>query len=830
MSLDFTNLGGQSVLDTATEPRRIFAALPSKHPNYGYPRDVQSEIWDAWHARRSDRDLVIKMNTGGGKTVVGLTLLKSCLNEKVGPAVYVTPNNHLTEQALAEAGRLGLKVTTEPRDPSFQSGRSILIINIAKLVNGKSVFGIAGDSRQRIKIGAVVIDDAHACVATIAEQFTLKIPYAHAAYAALLEMFESDLRFQSPAGWKDLGTKDRRVALRVPFWAWEDRRDQVLDLLHQYRDDEEFQWAWPLIKDALPLCRPVISADSIEIAPPCPAIDQIPAFAEAQRRIYMTATLADDSILVTHCGADAKSIAIPITPRSAGDLGDRMILTPMDSFPGIDDDDIRDLLVNQAKRHNVVVIVPSRRRADWWRPHAAEVHDATSIAPAIERLKAGHVGLVVLINKYDGVDLAESACRILVIDGLPEAYSGQDRLEALALDDTQAMVTRQIQRIEQGMGRGVRSNEDFCVVILMGARLIQRLNQMGSLTDLSPGTRAQIDLSQGVAEMLSGKPFSDLPSVIDQCLTRDPTWVAASRNRLDSVTYDPTSLVTTDAVAQREAFELATIGQFGAATAKLQKAIDVTTDPKLRGWLKEIAAGYLHRVDQVKAQALQASAKADNKALLTPKVGVKYAPVKWLTDQAEAASKHLSETYSSSAELAIGIHALVDDLMMVGDDQRASQRFERAMLDLAHHLGLPAERPDHDQGVGPDLLWAIGLDKYLIIECKSEATTDFIAKKDAAQLSQSMDWFEQSYPNASGTPMMVHPVAKLHAKATMPASSRVIDRGKLASLRTAAATYGRALSAGGTLPTTAEIAAQLKALHLAGPSLINSYAIPPRAG
>ena len=46
------------------------------------------------------------MNTGGGKTVVGLLMLKSCLNEGVGPAVYVTPDNYLVSQAKGTLGAL----------------------------------------------------------------------------------------------------------------------------------------------------------------------------------------------------------------------------------------------------------------------------------------------------------------------------------------------------------------------------------------------------------------------------------------------------------------------------------------------------------------------------------------------------------------------------------------------------------------------------------------------------------------------------------------------------------------------------------------------------
>src|SRR4051812_8379942 len=96
--LDFDRLSRGSASDKATEPRRIFNALPAKAAKYAYPRAVQTEVWEAWHTRRAERDLVIKMNTGAGKTVVGLLVLKSRLNEGVGPVVYLTPDTYLSDQ------------------------------------------------------------------------------------------------------------------------------------------------------------------------------------------------------------------------------------------------------------------------------------------------------------------------------------------------------------------------------------------------------------------------------------------------------------------------------------------------------------------------------------------------------------------------------------------------------------------------------------------------------------------------------------------------------------------------------------------------------------
>ena len=80
------------------------------------------------------------MNTGSGKTVVGLVLLKSYLNRQKGKAVYIVPDNYLTKQVIEESKKLGITCTDDVDDFSFSSGKSILVTNISTLVNGKSKF------------------------------------------------------------------------------------------------------------------------------------------------------------------------------------------------------------------------------------------------------------------------------------------------------------------------------------------------------------------------------------------------------------------------------------------------------------------------------------------------------------------------------------------------------------------------------------------------------------------------------------------------------------------------------------------------------------------
>ena len=92
MPLDWSQVGARD-REPLLRPRDIFAALPSRP--WPYLRQEQGEVLEKWFARRDDRDIVIKQNTGGGKTVAGLLIAQSILNEGAGKAVYLAPDTYL---------------------------------------------------------------------------------------------------------------------------------------------------------------------------------------------------------------------------------------------------------------------------------------------------------------------------------------------------------------------------------------------------------------------------------------------------------------------------------------------------------------------------------------------------------------------------------------------------------------------------------------------------------------------------------------------------------------------------------------------------------------
>lgn len=189
----------------------------------------------------------------------------------------------------------------------------------------------------------------------------------------------------------------------------------------------------------------------------------------------MTATLSDDSVIVTHFGADPNSLGQPLVPASSQSMGERMIVMPQELNSDLTTADIRTMLVELAEKVNVVVIVPSAEAAKAWESDADQVLIGDKVPDGVEKLRKGHVGMTVLVNRYDGIDLPGNACRVLAISDLPEVNSYADLVDSEVLSGSAVNLKRQIERVEQGMGRGVRSNDDYCAVVLLGAKLTTRL-------------------------------------------------------------------------------------------------------------------------------------------------------------------------------------------------------------------------------------------------------------------------------------------------------------------------------------------------------------------
>lgn len=815
----------------AIEPREIFMTLPSKDAKYGYPRDVQSEVWKKWFEKREEKNVILKMNTGSGKTVVGLVMLQSCLNEGEGPAVYVVPDNYLVKQVIDEANNLGIRVTDNKDDYYYSNSNAILITSIQTIINGHSYFGMRNDG-SNYPIGSIIIDDVHACMDKIISQFMIKIGVESDVYNEIINLFGPYLKDYNPNSYIDIvEMKDSSKTMLVPFWEWQRQKDNVYRLLSQYhnKDNSNIYFGLPLIKRSLDTCDCIVTSSTIEISPKGIDIEQISSLKEARRRIFMSATLADDSIFITTLGLNKDDMNCIITPENANDIGDRLVIFPKHINSDISENDIKSEVEKIADKYNVVILVPSFARAKFWDEDGERTASKDNIGQIIDMLKNGeHIGKIILVNRYDGIDLPGDCCRLLVIDGLPPLNSIKERYIQSVNPQSTILLREQIQRIEQGMGRGVRSNNDECCIILMGNELSNVLLRNKGIDYFSRATRCQYDLSKKLWDLLVSevgvKPsINQIFELVNYSLEKNPEWIKTCKEALSKIKYSSEIRVDNKIIAQRKAFEESLKGQWRNAADIIKEVKDREADNSTKGYLCQIQAEYTNKFDLALSQEILKYGKTLSPSILTPIEGIEYQQILNTTPQAQAISWQFDTGECIVNKLLIYIDEVLSNLSM----SSTSNKFEEGLNQIGGLIGFVCSRPDRDTGgYGPDNLWALNANQYLVFECKNEARTDSIKKDYCNQLSGSINWFKEkyAYPN-SCIPILIHPSKIVENNASPDENMRVITESELELLRKNLRDFYTALCQTRNYNNISKINQLLKIYKLRSDDIVNHYTV-----
>ena len=665
--IDFTQLGINSI-QKQINPRDIFMALTGKDNKYQYPRDVQGEVWKQWFNVRQNKDTIIKMNTGSGKTLVALLILQSCLNEGVGPALYVVPDKFLVEQVKTQADALGIKVTDTENDLDYQRKKAILVIGIQKLVNGKSIFGLREENNY--PIGSVVIDDMHACISCIQEQFSITVPRTNVLYNLIANLFYDDMNAQAEGRFNEIvNSQNTFDNMMVPFWSYQ--------ILASNRENDAVKFKFDLIKDCLKLSHCYISAKEISIIPNCTPIQKITSFDEAKRRIYMSATLPDDSPFSTVMGLDFDKKMTVISPEKANDIGERLIVVPKIINKDITEFEVRNAIAQKAEDYNVVVLVPSYAMAECWKSLGGIVLNSSNISQGIGLIKNNDKGLYVFVNRYDGIDLPDDACRIIVVDGLPNISNMNDRYEQEIVRKSKRIQREQIQRIEQGMGRGVRSSNDYCLVYLLGNQLTNVLYSDDGYEFFSNATKAQFKLSEKMCEQIEGQTIDEIMEIGNYLLERNSDWVEVCKNGISSVEYVKTINVSKYAVAIRKAFNYALYGDYQKAASMITELVNDEDNVRLKGYYKQMLAEYTNFFDKNSAQQILKSAKKDNMEILNPIEGIQFSKFAIAnSSQTQIIIENINQRQLDANKLVLYADTILGDLKFEKD---TSKRFENAI-------------------------------------------------------------------------------------------------------------------------------------------------------
>ncbi|ALC88887.1 DEAD/DEAH box helicase [Bacillus sp. FJAT-18017] len=773
-------------------PKEIYSTL-DRSSDKGPLRPVQEKILERWFNEfQEKKDVILKLHTGQGKTLTGLLILQSKLNQDKGPALYLCHNNYLIEQTCKQAESFGINycVIDNELPDEFIDGKSILITSIQKLFNGESKFGLGPRS---LPVSTILMDDAHACIEVIKNAFKIELKQETNAYQEIFALFSQELQNQGAGTYSDITRKSYDALACVPYWAWNDLHKEVSDILSKYSDKKEIRFTWPIIKDMIKDCQCFISGKSLEIVPYINPLYMFGTYHKATHRVFMSATITDDSFFIKGLGLSPDAILKPLYLEDEGWSGEKMILIPSLIDPSLDRSEVVSIFARPNKtgdrNFGTVALVPSFNSTKDWEKYGATIAKKDTIVEEIEKLKdKDYLKSLVIVNRYDGIDLPDNSCRVLVFDSNPYFESLQDRYMEECRGDSEVISVRLAQTIEQGLGRAVRGEKDYCAIIITGTELVRALRSKKSREHFSAQTRTQIEIGLEIAEFakeeIKGgiKPRKAFLGLLAQSLRRDEGWKEFYNENMDELNAEKSSSKMLDILTlEKEAGEKYLTGDFPGAVQIIQKLIDkhAKTDEE-RGWYLQEMARLIYPSSKVESNKYQIIAHRKNRYLFKPKEGMEIQKVTALSLKRIENIMNWIHSFDNFDDMYLEL----DDILSKLKFGVNADRFEQAFDELAKILGFPSQRPDKEWKEGPDNLWKIGDNNYLLVECKNnvDVSRKEINKDETGQMNNACAWFEKVYGDLPVKNIMIISTKNISRAAGFNKSVQIMRENKLATL------------------------------------------------
>lgn len=749
---DFTSLTLKPKSECPATLIELFGQLDRKATHISL-RPAQAAALKKLDDQADEKDVVLKLSTGSGKTVVGLVYAEMMrCRYKGDPILYVCPTIQLVEQVLQSAQAIGAPASTFPASGlPFEAlaGESILVCTYDRMFNALSRLEANG-----VRPSAIVLDDVHAGVERVRGCYTVRVPDScfEQFKAMLMPLCEST----DPATWRGIKSTSHDARFEVPYWVWCNIQGEAAKLLEPHKNEDELKYQWGNIARYLDQARVCISGVAAEISLPIAAVEERAVYASAKHRLFMSASIKDGSSFIGDLDCDPEAFKRVIEPVEDEGAGERMMLATSLITPDASKKDIATVCASLAKQTNVVVLTSSEAQSKIWVEAGACLSQGKDFEPAIERLKSSSGNFVVFTQRFDGVDLPDDACRVLVIDGVPAGDRLSDKVDASRQKDSPEYEVRTVNRFEQALGRAVRSSADYAAILLVGTDIAAFIGKRSVRDLLESRTRVQVDLGKDLVKLTPGTTLpTAIQGMVQAILSRNEQWKEAHRARVreaEKTVRQGNEITVHEAIAlaARLSWKSAKGRNFQAAVPVLREACNTPgLHPVQRGELLYKIAANLHQFDPAAAADAYRAAFEINSDFPRPD---KVADKKFvrMTNQAIAARDYLGNFAQANAAIA-----KLDEIAAKLSFAMPADVVEQGLLELGRVLGAASSRPEKETERGPDNLWLFD-DVAFCLEAKSEKTAD-IFKVEAAQLVLSLEWCREHVeaPEKGITPVFV---------------------------------------------------------------------------
>jgi len=776
--------------NVAETPASLFHDLSNRSDEIKYLWAHQKEILDKYFSSHlNDNDVAIELPTGAGKTLIGLLIAEYRRRAKKERIAYLCPTRQLSKQVYQQAKSYGIPVFVfigkqrdyEPSEfASYQQGQAIAITTYS------SIFNI----NPRIDSSQVLIfDDAHSCETYVTGMWSLEVQKSDYVklFNTIIEMFKAWLP-ESFISSVDDGQYSR-VEL-IPGHFFRKNIARLLELFDKnFADDSPEYYALCALRNNLHACNLFLTPYSMLIRPVIPPTLTHDPFSNTTQRIYMSATLGDGGELERIVGVkNIERIPLPSDWENRG-TGRRLFLIPELSLNS--DEASKILYTIIAKSNRALVLAPTRNVCEQvaydFQQNGITVFQATDIEDGVHHFSQTNKAALIL-SRYDGIDLPDQQCRLLIFTGKPGGVNLQEKFFMTRIAASALLRDRILTRFTQGVGRCTRSDQDYSIVVISGQDMIDFLLKMENISLIHPELQAELEFGIDNSKEVGGDVFVEL---VQEFLGRTENWNEAeqhivSQRKTKVRGIDPfVNKLKNSTNHEIDYLYKAWNGHWDLARDYAKKAFEVLDGDSLsgyRGWWiyltgdAELAHSTLPENFQRSRQYFaQAAYSCPSLSWLSQ---LKELSEDTLTSVNLTQHEDLDLCAAESINLLLsnwGFHgSKFEDKVNKGVSQinkDSHTDFHQGLEFLGKILGFETYRPNGDGE--PDCIWIIGHTLYIAFEAKSEQNADGnIGKNDVQQAQGHEKWIQQKHTpidTAQLLPVLITPRCKLDTNAKIHA-------------------------------------------------------------
>lgn len=437
------------------------------------------------------RNVAIEMPTGTGKTLVGLTIAHYKQNVERLKVVYLCPNKQLARQVHEEAKKNNINtcLITNSKTPKENfSPADIDKYNQAKSIAITTYSGLFNINPKTQKPDVIICDDINAAEDAINSMWTIEIDKEHqpTLYSEIKSQFNNfNVEYYS---------SEDRVDL-VELSSWYDNKENILNLL-QNCNQESVRFTLQNLGNNIEICNIFVSYDKILIKPFLPPTFKNPHYHNAEQRIFLSATMGIAGDIERLTGiTDIKYIRCDETSIN----GLRFFI-----LPHLLDNKTRFFLEYIKNSKTLLIVNSNKTRDEFIKFFEKELPKLTiftndnmekandSITPFLE---SGENTILILPNRFYGIDLPDDKCRRIIMYNLPLYSNLQEKFFWNALGANSRFKEKIGIRIVQAVGRCTRKKNDFASILLFDKELIAWLQDIRNSETLPSQVQIELEIA-----------------------------------------------------------------------------------------------------------------------------------------------------------------------------------------------------------------------------------------------------------------------------------------------------------------------------------------------